>query len=84
MIGTIFLKPRLGIYSSYDNNTGMGRALKQCREHDMYINHAEMEFDTLVEEFEQQTGTKCGVPNFSAQDQNYITFFRRFMGQPTE
>jgi Amt family ammonium transporter len=37
LLGSILLKPRLGLFPNYDQSTGLGNVLKTCRHHDVYI-----------------------------------------------
>jgi ammonia channel protein AmtB len=48
LLGSILLKPRLGLFPNYDQSTGLGNVLKTCRDQDVYIIPLEHELSQLV------------------------------------
>lgn len=58
LLGTCFLKPRLGYVSNYDQSVGMGYAIKVCREQNINVRMAEIEYEQILLEFEALAGRK--------------------------
>lgn len=56
LLGSVLLKPRLGLFTNCDQSTGLGYALKYCRDHDTLIVPLEVELQKLIDEFELSTG----------------------------
>jgi ammonia channel protein AmtB len=63
LMGTIILKPRLGVFNNYDVSGGLGGALKVSRDHNILISQVEAELAKLYEEFEIGTGKKAETIN---------------------
>ncbi len=56
LIGTLYLKPRLGIFKHDEQHSGMGYYLKQTRDHNKHIKYLLEEFDKIHSELTKLGG----------------------------
>lgn len=83
-ICTMFLRPRIGLYSSVDASRGLGLALKPFREYESTLKQLQAELATQTNEFETLTGRKSSALHSEMEIQRAMDSFKFMLGVPTD
>jgi hypothetical protein len=81
---TIFLRPRIGLYSSIDANRGLGLALKPFRDYEGTLRRLQTDLATQANEFETLTGRKSNVLHNEMEVQRALDSFKLMFGIPND